>query len=374
MTDTLLRTYETLVDFSPDWVAVPGESVNDLLEERGWTQADLATRTGFTTKHVNLLLKGRAPITEETALKLEWVLGSTARFWLSLEAQYREHLARQQAVKSFAQHTDWLKELPLSEMIKFGWVRKMNNKAQQVLECLRFFGVAEVAAWREKYERPVAAYRASEKLLRRPAAVSSWLRCGERAAEGMRLGDYDRCAFETALNEIRALTVEQDPNVFIPRLKALCSGIGVAVVLAPAPKGCPVSGATKWLGANKALIMLSLRGKTDDTLWFSFFHEAGHLLKHGKRLTFLDILGEDGLNQKEEKEADVFARDTLIPLANYKELLAEPLIGDHMIRDFAKRIHVAPGIVLGRLQYDGRIGWQQLNHLKVRYRWNPEAK
>ena len=121
MTDTLLRTYETLVDFSPDWVAVPGESVNDLLEERGWTQADLATRTGFTTKHVNLLLKGRAPITEETALKLEWVLGSTARFWLSLEAQYREHLARQQAVKSFAQHTDWLKELPLSEMIKFGW-------------------------------------------------------------------------------------------------------------------------------------------------------------------------------------------------------------------------------------------------------------
>ena len=250
----------------------------------------------------------------------------------------------------------------------------MNNKAQQVLECLRFFGVAEVAAWREKYERPVAAYRASEKLLRRPAAVSSWLRCGERAAEGMRLGDYDRCAFETALNEIRALTVEQDPNVFIPRLKALCSGIGVAVVLAPAPKGCPVSGATKWLGANKALIMLSLRGKTDDTLWFSFFHEAGHLLKHGKRLTFLDILGEDGLNQKEEKEADVFARDTLIPLANYKELLAEPLIGDHMIRDFAKRIHVAPGIVLGRLQYDGRIGWQQLNHLKVRYRWNPEAK
>lgn len=63
MTDAVLRTYETLAT-APDWVAVPGESINDLLEERGWTQADFATRTGFTTKHVNLLLKGKAPITE----------------------------------------------------------------------------------------------------------------------------------------------------------------------------------------------------------------------------------------------------------------------------------------------------------------------
>lgn len=90
-----IRIYETLADFAPDWVAVPGESINDLLEDRGWTQSDLATRTGFTTKHVNLLLKGKAPITEETALKLERVLGSTARFWLAMERQYKERLLRQ---------------------------------------------------------------------------------------------------------------------------------------------------------------------------------------------------------------------------------------------------------------------------------------
>lgn len=373
MINTVLRTYETLADFAPDWVAVPGESVNDLLEERGWSQADLATRTGFTTKHVNLLLKGKAPITEETALKLERVLGSTARFWLNLEAQYREHLARQQALESFAKHADWLKELPLSDMVKFGWVRKMKDKAQQVFECLRYFGVAEVAAWREQYEQPVAAYRASEKLIRTPAAVSAWMRMGERAAESMRLGEYDRGLFETVLQDIRALTVERDPKVFIPKLTELCAGVGIALVLAPAPRGCPVSGATKWLGTNKALIMLSLRGKTDDKLWFTFFHEAAHLLKHGKRLTFLDILGEDGLDQKEEKEADAFARDMLIPLSDYKSLLQHSLISERLIRDFSKQVNVAPGIVLGRLQYEGHIGWQQLNHLKVSYRWNHES-
>lgn len=86
MTEAALRTYESLAEFAPDWVAIPGESINDLLEERGWTQADLATRTGFTTKHVNLLLKGKAPISEETALRSSnecWAapraFGSTSR-------------------------------------------------------------------------------------------------------------------------------------------------------------------------------------------------------------------------------------------------------------------------------------------------------
>ena len=80
MIEAVSRSYETLVEFAPDWVAIPGETIVDLLEERGWSQADLAARTGFTTKHVNLLLKGMAPINEETALRLERVLGSTARF------------------------------------------------------------------------------------------------------------------------------------------------------------------------------------------------------------------------------------------------------------------------------------------------------
>lgn len=372
MTDTALRTYETLADFAPDWVAIPGESINDLLEERDWSQSDLAKRTGFTTKHVNLLLKGKAAITEETALKLERVLGSTARFWLSLEAQYREHLARQEAVSVLNEHVGWLKELPLNDMIKFGWVKKAQTKAHQVFECLRYFGVATVEAWRVQYEQPVAAYRASEKLIREPAAVSAWLRQGERAAEDMRCGDYGREAFETVLKEVRALTAERDPDVFLPQLTQMCAKVGVAVVVAPAPKGCPVSGATKWLGVNKALIMLSLRGKSDDKLWFSFFHAAGHLIKHGKRMIFLDILGEDGLDPHEERQADAFARDFLIPPQAYQAFVAGGIFTEAAIKAFALSQGIAPGIVLGRLQFDGHLGWQKFHHLKVTYRWAHE--
>src|SRR6266478_5909529 len=98
--------------FSPDWISPPGDTIADILEERGWTQAEFAERTGFTTKHISLLINGKASITEATALKLERVLGSTAHFWLTREAQYREALARQHEETSLEKEVGWLKELP----------------------------------------------------------------------------------------------------------------------------------------------------------------------------------------------------------------------------------------------------------------------
>lgn len=373
MTERTLRGYESLADFAPDWISAPGETIAELLDERGWSQADFAVRTGFTTKHVHLLLQGKAGISEDTALRLERVLGSSARFWLNLETQYREQLLRRQAIASFEQDVLWLKELPLLEMIAFGWVEKASSKALQVYACLRYFGVASVDAWREQYEKPVAAYRAAQKLTKKPAAVSAWLRQGEREAEKLRIGEYSREAFEVALSEIRGLTTEPDPVKFMPSLIEKCARAGVAVVVAPAPKGCPVSGATKWLSANKALIMLSLRGKTDDKLWFTFFHEAAHLLRHGKRLTFLDILGETGLNAEEEAEADAFARDFLIDAARYRSFCDGGRFTEAAIRSFAADEKIPPGVVVGRLQFDQRLAWDRLNKLKVSYRWQHEA-
>lgn len=365
-------SFGSLADFAPDWIATPGDTIADLLGERGWTQVELAQRTGFTAKHINLLLKGDAPITQDTAMKLEKVLGSTARFWLGLEAQYREQLARKADVAALAADVGWLKELPLADMVKFGWVAKVQDKPLQVHECLRYFAVSSVAAWRLQYQQPVAAYRASPKLTRAPAAVATWLRQGERLAADRRCEDFDKTKFESVLAQVRVLTREREPKKFLPELQRLCAQAGVAVVLAPAPTGCPVSGATKWLGTNKALIILSVRGKSDDKLWFTFFHEAGHLLKHGKSLTFLDILGEDGLNPEEEAEADAFARDFLLPQQAYKNFVTQERLGASAVRAFAQAQGVAPGIVVGRLQFDRHLPWAHLNELKVKYVWGHE--
>ncbi len=359
---------KTVSTFAPDWLSPPGETILDLLEERGWKQTELAKRTGYTTKHISLLINGKASITEDTALKLERVVGSSAHFWLTREAQYREGLVRISERDALKVEAGWLNDLPLKEMIRFGWIRAFADKGEQVAECLRFFGVAMVAVWKKEYGVPAAAFRSSDKFAKHAGSVAAWLRQGERCAATIKTEPYDKAAFKSALGGLRALTREANPEIFIPQLVAACAAVGVAVVVEPAPKGCPVSGATLWLGPDKALLMLSLRHKTNDHFWFSFFHEAGHLLRHGKRLRFIDM--EGALSDEHEEEANEFARDWLIPPAEARQLPTLSRSAES-IRTFADRLGIAPGIVLGRLQKEGRLPWNlALNkELKVSYVW-----
>lgn len=295
--------------FQPDWVSPPGDTIGDALEELRMSQADLALRTGFTRKHVNRLVKGNVAITAEAAVRLEAVLGEPASFWLSREAQYREALARRAAQAEATASQEWLRELPVAWMRRQGWINDHGRKDEAVSECLRFFGVASVRAWRDTCSEPLTGFRSAATGTKQLGAIASWLRAAELRAARTDCGLYDRAAFRGLLPELRRLTTEPDPARFIPRLQSMCAGCGVALVFIPVPPGCPVHGATRWLAADRALMVASPRSKTNEQLWFSFFHQAGHILHHGKRMLFLE--GIDGPNADREAEADRFAAKAL---------------------------------------------------------------
>jgi HTH-type transcriptional regulator/antitoxin HigA len=366
MTEPISATATTAeVPFAADWASPPGDTLEEFLEERGWSRAELAVRLGFTAKHVNELLKSRAPITAETAERLERVFGVSAGFWLRLEANYQQDLLRLRHLDALAGDADWLKEIPLSWMRKQGCVETCSHVGRQVQACLRFFAVASVSAWREQYGVPLAAYRASPAFEKKAGAVASWLRRAEIDAAAIACRPYDAKLFRQALAEIRTLTLEPDPAVFLPQLSQLAATAGVALVVVPSPPGCPVSGATRWLTPDRAMVALSMRHKSDDHLWFTFFHEAVHILRHSKKLTFVD--GLDGLNPDDEKEADRFAADWLIPPADARRLAG--LRAQAEIEDAAQLIGVSAGIVVGRMQHEGWLPRTHLNGLKVRYSW-----
>jgi addiction module HigA family antidote len=289
-----IATPTTNLGFNADWASPPGELIVEVLEEFGWTRVELAQRLDFSAKHVNELLKGRAPITADSAERLERVLGHDAGFWLRLEANYQQ-------------------VIPLRWMQGEGWVDTCSHAGQQVSACLKFFAVASIEAWRERYGQPLAVYRTSNSYATQQGALASWLRRAETKAASIACKPYEAKAFRAALREIRPLSCEADPSVFVPLLQALAGAAGVAVVFVPAPPGCQVSGVTSWLSSDRALIALSLLHKTNDHLWFTLFHEAGHILKHGKKATFVD--GLDGVDEEHEAEADRFAADQLIPPA-----------------------------------------------------------
>jgi len=355
--------------YRPTTVTPPGDTIGELLQERELRQAELAIRMGVTPKFINELVAGKATITPTTALALEKALGVPADFWLAREARYQEALAREAAFKGLSANVSWLDELPIKDMLKFKWIKPQADKPSLVEACLRFFGVASVEAWRQQYIEQTntsAAYRTSDKFRQNPGAVSAWLRMGELSASQIECAPFDREKFLAVLVAARALTIESDPAKFLPKLSGLLASCGIALVIARAPTGCPLFGAVRWLSPQKALIQLSVRYLRSDSFWFTFFHECGHIALHGKKILFLEGKGMSG---EEEDEADQFAADRLIPPVHWSGF--QPMsITEPVIREFAKRIGIDPGIVLGRLQNDGRVPWERFSFLKTRYKWD----
>jgi hypothetical protein len=154
------------------------------------------------------------------------------------------------------------------------------------------------------------------------------------------------------------------PDVFQPSLIRLCADAGVAVVFVPELPGTHVSGATRWLTAKKALIQLSLRYRSDDHLWFTFFHEAGHILLHGKRQVFLE---DSGTTNSQEEDANAFAANALIPSPAFREFQECENTSKAAIREFAEKLGISPGVVVGRLQHEGSLPYSHCNDLKRRF-------
>jgi Zn-dependent peptidase ImmA (M78 family) len=146
----------------------------------------------------------------------------------------------------------------------------------------------------------------------------------------------------------------------------------VVVVIVRAPRGCPASGAARTLSNGRRLIVLSARHLSDDHLWFSFFHEAGHVLLHDKSSTYVDefepVVGE--AIGTEESEADEFAEAELIGEASIMHLRTMALTPREIVRA-ARNAGTSPGVIVGQLQHHGRLGFRtRLNRFKRRYRWD----
>ena len=364
--------------FEPDWVSPPGDSILDLAEERGWTQAELAQRLGYTEKHISQLIHGKVPLSVDAAFRLERVLGSSADFWLAREANYQRHLARLQAQNQHAAWVPWLEQLPLKALMACGALSQVRldakHKPALVDQCLRFFGVASPDEWQAHYGGLQFSFRRTRTDQADLGAISAWLRLGEQQAEQTTTPKYDRSAFIETLHALRGLTDEL-PEVFVPQMGQRLHDAGVVLVLVPALPKAHVSGVARWLD-GRPVIQLSLYGKSNDRFWFTFFHEAAHILLHAgsrdaRKSVFLDDPGaEADDSSQEEREANDWASTWLIPSDAAAEL--PRLRSESAVLAFAQRIGIHPGIVVGRLQHDVVIPATWLNGLKQRFQLAPE--
>lgn len=361
--------------FEPTTVPHPGEMVLEYLDFNGWSQSDLARRTGLTPKTISEICNGKAPITPTTALMFEKAFQRPAHFWSNLQRQSDEADARRREHAKSLQWDTWVEKFPLKEMRKLRF--SLPSESSDVDALLSFFGVSSPNSWDLVWRASAVAYRQTRTLTAREQSIAAWVRETEIIAKELDVAEFDEQRLLSSLTKLRGLTRVDAVEIMDP-IQAICAKAGVAVVLVPALQNTGISGCARWLNDKKALVGLTLRYKTDDQFWFTLFHEIGHILLHkNKRPFVLDNAAEDLSDrvvdpemEQYETEANRFSADTLIPPKDLDQFMRKGVLTNNSIHDFAEAVGVGPGIVVGRLQFEGLLGRHQGNALKQKLDWN----
>jgi plasmid maintenance system antidote protein VapI len=353
-------------NFDPDWVSPPGDTIRNALAHHSLPSAALGTALGLDDDELQALLTGELAINQLIANGLAFALGSTPGFWLSRETNYRVRVEGRRSTDAVADFNQFFQALPLKDMREFGWLRDLDTVPLETA-AMRFFEDAP-GSWARAGSQMAEAvrFRTSNAHETNPAAVAAWLRRGALQARVLECAPWSPAQLEAALPIIRALTRIKAPEAFFPKLVDICRACGVAVVFVPTPRGCRASGATHFDG-DRAIIQLSFRYRSDDHFWFTVFHEIGHLLLHPETPLFVE--GQDYEGAEEEKQANRFAAEKLVP-SEMAPALACVKRDFKSIMRLARDVGVSPGIVVGQMQNQNLVRHDQFNFLKTRYDWD----
>lgn len=343
----------------------PGETLREYLDNWNMSQKNLAVRLELSPKHVNEIIQGKAPITTETAIKLETVLGLPASFWLGLETIYQEAKAHASISEVLDREKKILKSFNYAELARHGLVEKTRVVYEKLKNLRNFFGVVNLESIPKLI--PVA-FRVSNNFDPSSLALAAWLQQGEILAREIKTESYSKSGIKTLIKELRALTTLPQEE-YLDLLEKKCAKNGIALVIVPHLSKTYANGAIKWVNSDKVILQLSTRGGYSDIFWFTLFHELGHIYYgHNKKEVLIDSLHK---SLAIEKEADEFASENLIPKAKYQEFKKRTVFSSDGIIAFANDIKIHPGIVVGRLAHDKLITHNQFNDLREKISYQP---
>ncbi len=343
-------------EYSPITVSHPGTTLAEKLTEMGMSQKEFAVRTNKPEQTIIKVISGESAITSDMAVQFENVLKIPAHFWLNRQQNYDVAVARNKRQEVLEAATNWTNRFPYLQMAKAGWVKQTRIPKEKAEQLFAFFGIASHKAWEEMYYKQElkVSFRISLAHTKEAHAVSAWLRQGEIQAQEIKVPIYNAKKFKTNLSIIKLLMVEH-PTDYFQRLEALCSEAGVKVVYTPNLPNAPVHGSTRWLNETP-FIQLSARYKQNHHFWFTFFHEAGHILLHGKKYISLENIEYSDSDVKKECEANFFAEQWTFTKEQEQEMLKEvPSITEGRILEFAKKYNTHPAMIVGRFHHTKRL-------------------
>lgn len=347
----------TTNQYFPQSVFHPGVILDEKLQEMGMSIKEFALRTLKPEKTIIAVLKGTSAITQEMAIKFENVTKIPANFWMRYQQRYDEFKTREKLQVIVEEAEEWTKAFPYADMAKNKWVPTTRKVSERTTNLLEFFGIASHIAWENLYmesKLKVAAYT-SLKFTHEPHAISAWLRQGELQAGKINVPTFEMKKLKDNIPAMRNLMAKHPDDFFI-QLQELCFEAGVILLYTPKLPKVPLSGSTRWLN-DTPLIQLTARYKQNDRFWFTFFHELGHIILHGKKYISLEGVDFKASDPQKEQEANEFAEKYTFSKEQEEKLLLEhpkSITADDIIA-YAQEFNTHPAMIIGRLQHKNLI-------------------
>ena len=340
----------------------PGYYLKEIVEDSGLTQEDFAKRLDTTPKNLSILIRGEQSLSVDISMKLSRMLGTSITYWLNLQSAFDAMMAE------FKSEEELEEEVKVLKRIGYGYFRENYGLPElprqikkQTEEARNFLQVSTLTVF--KKEDMAVSFRRSIKDLTEDDTIKAnvMVQIATNMALKADVPKFNKTKFEAAIDYVLTLTANHKD--FYRLIKDAFAEAGVVLVLLPNLPGSKINGATKKIGDN-IMLMVNDRRLYADTFWFTLFHEIGHIMNGDYGISFEKERGEN------EKEADRYAQDQLIPQIQYREFVKEGMFDLNSIKKFAKKIDRDPGIVLGRLQNDKIVSYadRELNSLRQKYK------
>lgn len=350
---------------SRDLIIHPGETLREILEDRGMSQKELALRTDVTEPHVSSIINCQKAISVSYAKKLEYALNIDAGFWINLQGNYDKEMADFEEFYGISdQEIEILKRLSniVKELKAMGHLEQDAYGPALVIQLRKFLNVSSLRRIPDVSQ--TGAYRLATAASVDPYVLFTWLRMCDLIAEGQRTeGVLDVGRLKDKIPLIKNLMFEDVADIQ-PRLTSHLADCGIRFSIVKNFRGAPVQGVIKKNDDGTLNLLMTTRRKFADIFWFTFFHEIGHIMYNDIESKLIDY---DFAKGEAEDRADKFAADTLIDAKDYGEFVLKKDFSLPSIKRFCTRRNIPPYILIGRLQRDKLIGYNKFSMEKIKY-------
>jgi HTH-type transcriptional regulator/antitoxin HigA len=345
----------------------PGDRIRDALASRGWTQADLARILGRPLPTVNEVIQGKRAIMPEMAVALGVAFGEAPEVWMHLEADYRLSLVKDSDARQVRSRARLYEIAPVKEIQKRGWIKQTEDVAELEKELKRFFHVDDL----ESAFAVEADFRKSTPYAELTSAQRAWCARALQMGRSLQVSKFREEALADCERELRKLAAYSQETKKVPKVLA---SYGIRFVVIEPLQGSKIDGAAMWLDADSPVIAISMRYDRIDNFWFTVGHELSHIKHRDAASVDANLAPEDGSESTAkppvEQRADAEAATLLVPAETLNSFIKRvgPIYSKERISQFANRVKIHPGIIVGQLQRRKEIGYSAIRDLLIKVR------